>query len=66
MKKGIPLMRFELYKKDRFGSFIVSDYLGIESENGLVISMIKFNKEGGTLEIANPEPHHWKNYLSKV
>jgi hypothetical protein len=65
-KKAVPFRRFELYKRDRFGSLMFFDDLGIESENGWVISMIKSKEEGGTLEIANLEPLFWKNYLNKA
>ena len=65
-KKAKPYKRFELYKRDRLGSLMFFDDLGIESENGWVISIIKSKEIGGTLDIKNLEPLHWKNYLNKI
>jgi len=60
-KKAIPAKHFELYKKDCFGSLIFFDDFGIESENGWVIAHIIPVSNGGTDDIRNLQPVHWKN-----
>lgn len=64
-KKAIPYKRFELYKLDCFGSLMFYDDYGIETENGWEIGYIKPVSEGGTDEIENLQPLHWKNTLIK-
>jgi hypothetical protein len=61
-RKAIPYKRFELYKKDCFGSLIFFDDYGIESENGWLINHITPVEKGGTNEIENLQPVHWKNF----
>jgi hypothetical protein len=63
-EKAKPYKRFELYKKDRFGSLMFFDDLGIESDNGWVISMILTKEQGGNTDLKNLEPLHWKNLIN--
>jgi hypothetical protein len=60
-RKAIPYKRFELYKKDCFGSIIFFDDYLIETENGWIIDYIVPIEKGGTNEIENLRPVHWKN-----
>jgi hypothetical protein len=60
-RKAIPYKRFELYKKDSFGSIMFYDDYGIESENGWVIDFIIPVQKGGKDELENLQPVHWKN-----
>jgi len=64
-KKAIPVKHFELYKKDIYGSLMFFDDYGIETENGWEIGYIKPVSEGGTDEIENLQPLHWKNTIIK-
>lgn len=61
-RKAIPVKHFELYKKDRFGSLMFFDDYEIESENGWFIDYVVPIKKGGTEEIENLQPVHWKNF----
>lgn len=60
-RKAIPYRRFELYKKDSFGSIMFYDDYGIESENGWVIDFIVPIEKGGKDELENLQPVHWRN-----
>lgn len=60
-RKAVPYKSFELYKKDCFGSLMFYDDYEIESENGWVIDYITPIERGGTDEIENLQPVHWKN-----
>ena len=60
-RKAIPYKHFELYKKDCYGSIIFYDDYGIKSENGWVIDYITLPEKGGTDQIENLQPVHWKN-----
>jgi len=60
-RKAIPFKHFELYKKDAYGSLIFFDDYEIESENGWVIAHIIPVSNGGTDDVENLQPVHWKN-----
>jgi hypothetical protein len=60
-RKAIPYKRFELYKKDCFGSIIFFDDYGIKSEKGWEIVNIKSRSQSGTDDIENLIPVHWRN-----
>ena len=64
-RKAIPYKKFELYKKDCYGSLMFYDDYGIESENGWLILHIISVSDGGTDEIENLQPVHWKNSNKK-
>lgn len=64
-KKAIPYERFELYKLDCFGSLMFYDDYGIKTDNGWEIGYIKPVSDGGTDEIENLQPLHWKNNIIK-
>ena len=64
-RKAIPYKKFELYKKDCYGSLMFYDDFGIESENGWLILHIIPVSDGGTDEIENLQPVHWKNSYKK-
>lgn len=63
-RKAIPYKSFELYKKDCFGSLMFYDDYEVESENGWFIDFIVPIEKGGTKEITNLRPVHWRNYGS--
>jgi hypothetical protein len=65
-RKAIPYKRFELYKKDIYGSLMFYDDFGIESENGWEVGYIKPVNNGGTDDLENLHPVHWKNNRGKV
>lgn len=60
-RKAIPYKRFELYKKDCYGSIIFFDDYGIKSENGWVIVNVKSLSESEADAIENLIPLHWRN-----
>ncbi len=52
---------FYFFKRDRFGTIIAKHHFGEQSEYGWVIEYITPTGEGGTSDIENLRPTHWKN-----
>lgn len=64
-RKAVPYKRFELYKLDKFGSIMFYDDYGIETENGWLIDHINPITNGGSDDLENLIPVHWKNYSGR-
>lgn len=52
---------FLFFKRDRFGEIIAKHHYGERSQYGWEIELIIPASDGGTAEIGNLRPVHWKN-----
>ncbi|NUN70715.1 MAG: HNH endonuclease [Bacteroidetes bacterium] len=52
---------FYFFKRDRFGTIIAKHHFAEQSEYGWVIEYITPTAEGGTADLDNLRPTHWRN-----
>lgn len=52
---------FYFFKRDRFGTIIAKHHFGEQTEYGWVIELITPATSGGTTQLENLRPTHWKN-----
>jgi hypothetical protein len=57
---------FYFFKRDRFGTIIAKHHFGEQTEYGWVIELITPAADGGTTQLENLRPTHWKNASGEV